>query len=151
MKRINQYRKLFNSNEQTTLKDLKTVYRNLVKEWHPDKFLAGDERTAEAEMMSRQIIDGYAFLVSMAPETIAAELDTYNAIIEKGNITNYHHKGLLMEITFSDGSTYEYFGVTATVFNKFHNSDKQMRAAKRSIFYSFPYRKQKDAAVPEPA
>lgn len=151
MKRINQYRKLFNATGESSLKDLKTSYRNLVKEWHPDKFMQGDERAAEAEAMSREIIAGYDFLVSMAPETIAAELDQYNATIEGGAIADYHHKGLVMQITFTDGSSYEYFGVNANIFKKFHSSDKQMRTAKRSILHSFPYRKLKDAAVAEPA
>ncbi len=62
MKRINEYRKLFNAESESTLKELKTAYRNLVKEWHPDKFQEGDEKVAEAEIMSRKIIDGYDFL-----------------------------------------------------------------------------------------
>lgn len=145
MKRINEFKKLFAVEDEITLKQLKTAYRNLVKEWHPDKFQQGDERAAEAELMSRKIIDGYHFLVSMAPETIAAGLDEYNATISDASIADYKHKGLLMEITFTDGSTYEYFGVSQNVFAKFHNSDKQMRFAKRSILQSFPYRKSKSA------
>ena len=40
---------------------LKTSYRNLVKEWHPDKFQEGDEKAHEAELISRKVIDGYHF------------------------------------------------------------------------------------------
>ena len=43
MKRINEYKKLFNVEQDTDLKTLKTTYRNLVKEWHPDKFTENDE------------------------------------------------------------------------------------------------------------
>lgn len=143
MKRISEYRKLFNADADTTLKELKTNYRNLVKEWHPDKFQAGDEKAIEAEKMSRQIIDGYHFLVSIAPETKTANLEEYNKTISESGIEDYKHKGLLLEITFLDGTTYEYFGVSANVFSKFHNSDKQFRFAKRSIFNSFLYRKSK--------
>ena len=64
MKRINEYKKLFSVEKEIDLKQLKTTYRNLVKEWHPDKFQKGDEKAIEAELMSRQIIDGYHFLVS---------------------------------------------------------------------------------------
>lgn len=151
MKRINEYRKLFNVTDTTTLKDLKTTYRNLVKEWHPDKFQEGDPRAAEVELMSRKVIDGYHFLVSMAPETIAAGLDEYNATIAGSGIADYKHKGLVMEIAFTDGTTYEYFGVTHNIFMKFHSSDKQMRTAKRSILHSFPYRKLKGEKVEETA
>jgi DnaJ-class molecular chaperone len=63
MKRINEYKKLFNVENTIDLKELKSTYRNLVKEWHPDKFRVDDEKAAEAEFKSRQIIDGYHFLV----------------------------------------------------------------------------------------
>jgi len=65
MKRINEYKKLFSVEGEITLDTLKKTYRNLVKEWHPDKFQAGDEKALEAEEMSRKIIDGYHFLVSI--------------------------------------------------------------------------------------
>lgn len=143
MKRINEYRKLFNVEANADLKQLKTTYRNLVKEWHPDKFQDGDEMAAEAELKSRQIIDAYHFLVSIAPETKDANIEEYLNTISESNIADFRHKGLLFEVTFLDGSTYEYFGVPKTVFTKFVNSDKQMRFAKRNIFNTYLYRKTK--------
>ena len=143
MKRINEYKKLFNVEQDTDLKKLKTTYRNLVKEWHPDKFPEGDEMGTEAEMKSRQIIDAYHFLVSIAPETIAANLEEYNITTSESSIVDFRHKGLLLEISFLDGTTYEYFGVPKTVFSKMINSDKQLRFAKRNIFNSYLYRKSK--------
>ena len=143
MKRINEYKKLFAVEDNLDLKTLKKSYRNLVKEWHPDKFQDGDAGQEEAELKSRQIIDGYHFLVSIAPETKAANLEDYTATIMESSILDFHHKGLLLEITFLDGATYEYFGVPKGVFIKFLNSDKQMRFARRSIFNSYLYRKSK--------
>ena len=143
MKRINEYKKLFAVEDNLDLKTLKKAYRNLVKEWHPDKFQNGDAGQEEAELKSRQIIDGYHFLVSIAPETKAANLEDYTATIMESSILDFHHKGLLLEITFLDGATYEYFGVPKGVFIKFLNSDKQMRFARRSIFNSYLYRKSK--------
>jgi hypothetical protein len=142
MKRINGYKKLFNVEQDTDLKKLKSTYRNLVKEWHPDKFLEGDDRAAEAEIKSRQIIDGYHFLVSIAPETMAKNLEDYNASTQSG-IADYTHKGQLLEITFINGACYEYFGVQKSVFTKLNNSDKQLRFAKRNILSSYLYRKTK--------
>jgi DnaJ-class molecular chaperone len=72
MKRINHYKKLFSVENEIDLKILKTTYRNLVKEWHPDKFQEGDSNRKLAEVQSQEIINGYHFLVSIAPETIAA-------------------------------------------------------------------------------
>ena len=143
MKRINEYKKLFSVEEAIDLKALKKSYRNLVKEWHPDKFQDGDDGQVEAELKSRQIIDGYHFLVSIAPETKASNLEEYTETITNSTILDFQHKGLLLEITFQDGSTYEYFGVPKGVFIKFVNSDKQMRFARRSIFNSYMYRKSK--------
>jgi DnaJ-class molecular chaperone len=44
MRRIVEYRKLMNITQETTLADLKIVYRNLMKEWHPDKFADNEEK-----------------------------------------------------------------------------------------------------------
>lgn len=146
MKRINEYRKLFKSDANTDLKQLKSTYRNLVKEWHPDKF-QDEVKKAEAEEKSTQIIDGYHFLVSIAPETIEANLPAYNETIAASGIADFKHKGLLLEVSFTDGSTYEYFGVTRKMYLKLVNADKQWRFAKRNIFNSYTYRKSKKDAV----
>lgn len=139
MKRIGQYKKLFGVEKDIELKSLKKAYRNLVKEWHPDKFQAGDDRQAEAEIQSRKIIDGYHFLVSIAPETILANADQYAESINTG-IADFQHKGNVLEITFMDGTTYEYFGVTKPVFIKMINSSKLNRFAKRSIYPNYTFR-----------
>lgn len=143
MKRINEYKKLFNIEKEIDFKILKKSYRNLVKEWHPDKFQEGDPQKEEAEVKSRQIIDGYHFLVSIAPETKTSNLEEYTITTSQSNILDYHHKGMLLEISFLDGTTYEYFGVPKTVYIKMINSDKLYRFAKRNIFNSYLYRKSK--------
>ncbi len=151
MKRVNEYKKLFNVEKEIDLKQLKTTYRNLVKEWHPDKFIDGDERAIEAEVKSRTIIDAYHFLVSIAPETKAANLEEYTKTTSESGIADFHHKGNVLEITFSDGTTYEYFGVNKPLFVKLINSDRQFRFAKRNIFNSFLYRKSKKDKELQPA
>jgi DnaJ-class molecular chaperone len=143
MKRINEYKKLFGVEKEIELKTLKSTYRNLVKEWHPDKFQEGDEKREEAEIESRRIIDGYHFLVSIAPETLEANKDVYQETINNSGISDYQHNGLVLEITFLDGSTYEYFGVTKPIFQKMINSNKLNRFAKRSIYPNYIYRKSK--------
>lgn len=142
MKRINEYKKLFNVAAETDLKQLKTTYRNLVKEWHPDKF-QDENKKAEAEIKSQQIIDAYHFLVSIAPETKAENLEDYKVTTTASGIAELKHKGLLLEISFLDGTTYEYFGVNRNLYSKLINAEKQYRFAKRNIFHSFLYRKSK--------
>ncbi|PHS62859.1 MAG: molecular chaperone DnaJ [Flavobacterium sp.] len=143
MKRINEYKKLFGVEKEIELKTLKRSYRNLVKEWHPDKFQNGDPLQEEAEVNSRKVIDGYHFLVSIAPETKKSNLEVYTETITNSEIQDYKHKGLLLEISFLDGSTYEYFGVTKQVYIKMINSNKLNRFAKRSIYPNYTYRMSK--------
>ncbi|WP_313113553.1 KTSC domain-containing protein [Aequorivita sediminis] len=143
MKRIKEYKKLFGVEKEIELKALKTSYRNLVKEWHPDKFQEGDPLREEAELNSRKIIDGYHFLVSIAPETKAANLNEFTQTFTNAGIDDFQHKGMLLEITYLDGSTYEFFGVTRSIYIKMVNSDKLNRFAKRTIYPNYLYRKSK--------
>ncbi|CAI8403290.1 MAG: Co-chaperone protein HscB [Flavobacteriaceae bacterium] len=143
MKRIHEYKKLFGVEKEIDLKFLKKSYRNLVKEWHPDKFQDGNPLQQEAEMQSRKIIDGYHFLVSMAPETKEKNSLAYTETITNAGISDYQHKGLLLEITFTDGTTYEYFGITKPVYQKMVNAGNLNRYAKRNIYPKFTYRKSK--------
>jgi DnaJ-class molecular chaperone len=143
MKRIHEYKKLFGVEKDLDLKQLKKSYRNLVKEWHPDKFQDGDALQEEAEIQSRKIIDGYHFLVSMAPETKEKNLPEYTDTITNSAIADYQHKGMLLEITFTDGATYEYFGITKPVYLKMVNAGNLNRFAKRSIYPKYTYRKSK--------
>ena len=146
MKRISQYKKLFNIEGAIDLKELKTTYRGLVKKWHPDKFLEADQKEL-AEIESTKIIDGYHFLVSIAPETKAANLDEYKTTISEFQVADWYHKSMLLEVTFTDGNTYEYFGVNKILFGKFINAKSINNFGKRNIFNSFTYRKSKKAAV----
>ncbi len=125
------------------LAEIKKTYRDLVKEWHPDKFQSDDAKAKEAEEVSREIIVAYHFLVSIAPETKAKNLDDYNALIASATISEYQHKGKVLEVSFSDGSTYEYFGVPENMYAKMNSAPTLFRFAKRNIFNSYLYRKAK--------
>ena len=149
MKRVKEFKKMFEVEGALDLKQLKKQYRNLVKEWHPDKFPNGGEKAEEAEAMSRRVIEGYHFLVSMAPETKEAQKEEYTELTTNSGIQDLQHKGLLLEITFLNGDTYEYFGVNGQLFNKFLNADNQYRFAKRKVFNAFPYRKAKSGISDE--
>lgn len=143
MKRISKYKKLFNVEGPLELASLKKTYRDLVKEWHPDKFQSDDEKATEAEEMSRKITQGYHFLVSIAPETMAKGKEEYDAFIVKSTIDTYEHEKNTLTIIFNDGTTYEYFAVNKQLFGKFNNSPTPLRFAKRNIFNTCIYRKTK--------
>lgn len=140
MKKILTYRKLFGTDKSATLKDLKTIYRNFMKEWHPDKFANDPEGLANAEHKSKEIIEAYHFLVSIAPETHALQLEAYTNTMNNATIADYQYKGTMLEIEFSDGSKYEYFEVPKPIYVKLVNSDKPARFARRHICTSYLYR-----------
>jgi molecular chaperone HscB len=145
MKRISTYKEVFKVEGPLNLKDLKTTYRSLVKEWHPDKF-QDEEKKALAEKESIKIINAYHFLVSIAPETKEANLEEYNNTIAQSKIKDFQHKNSVLEIIFTDGTCYEYFGVSDKLFKNFVNTDTQLRFARRKIFNSYLYRKAKKDA-----
>ena len=147
MKRISDYQKLFEITPQTTLAELKIVYRNLIKKWHPDKFRDNDELLAEAEANSKKIIDGYHFLVSISKETHAANAEHYTYVTTSVPIDDYVHKGQTLKITFQDGSAFEYLGVPKNTYIKLVNSGTVARFARRHIFHSFTYRNVSKNAV----
>lgn len=146
MKRINEYKKLFKVDGSIDLKELKSTYRGLVKEWHPDKF-QDEEKKIEAGEVSVKIIDGYHFLISIAPNTREANLEEYVSTTIQSQVVDFQHKSMLLEVTFADGNTYEYFGVNRKLFNKFANSKSLNNFGKRNIFNSYVYRKIKKAEV----
>lgn len=146
MKRIAEYKKLLNISGEIDLKELKTNYRNLMKEWHPDKIR--DEAMMEiADIKSKEIIDGYHFLTSIAPETKEATLEEYTLTTTEFKIEDYRHKSMTLEISFTNGDTYEYFGVNQKFFNKFHKAANQNNFARRNLYHAFLYRKAKKATV----
>ena len=140
MKKINDYRKLFEATPVSTLADLKSTYRNFMKMYHPDKFQDEDAK-AEADVKSREMIEAYHFLVSIAPETIEALMPEFKETIMASNISDYQWKGLVLEITFLNGSSYEFFNVPKNTYIKLVNSDSPARFAKRHIYNEFSFRK----------
>ena len=140
MKRINEYKKLFQIESQIDLAELKQTYRKLVKQWHPDKFHADEDGRIIAEEKSKTLIEAYHFLVSIAPETMEQNLPQYNETINAATILDYQYKGQTLQISFSDGNTYEYFDVPKAIYIKLHNAETQGRFARRHICTSFVYR-----------
>ena len=140
MKKISEYRKLLGVKAPATLSELKSVYRSLVKEWHPDLRPIGSPEHDEAEHKSKAIIEAYHFLVSVAPETKAAGLTAYTATANTAAVTKITFEDAVLEITFADGSSYEYFGVPKDLYLKLVYAPVPTRFARRHIAHSFLYR-----------
>ena len=140
MKKIIGYRKLLGVSENAGLGELKTTYRNLMKNWHPDKIQEGDDVNVDAEAKSKHIIEAYHFLVSIAPETRLQTLDAYTLTTAASGIADFEFKDETLQIKFADGNNYEYFGVPKAIYIKLINAPAPGRFARRHIYNSFPYR-----------
>jgi DnaJ-class molecular chaperone len=139
MKKIVDFRRLLEVTEKATLAELKSVYRSLMKTYHPDKFPEGEERTS-AEHTSKSMIEAYHFLVSIAPETRDQSLQAYTETTTNSNIQDFEFKSQVLTVEFLDGNTYEYFDVPKAIYVKLVNADSRGRFARRHIFTSYVYR-----------
>lgn len=140
MKKIVDYRKLLGVTETAELQELKSVYRGLMKTWHPDKFSDSEESKLDAEEKSKTIIEAYHFLVSIAPETRNQSIAEYTTTTGTSNIADFEFKSQVLKITFLDGSAYEYFDVPKAVYVKLINADSPGRFARRHIYNEYVYR-----------
>lgn len=140
MRIIQKYRTLLGVDDKATLNELKSVYRGLIKEWHPDKFQEHETEKLAAEEKSKHIISAYHFLVSINPETIAIHQKDYNETILNAAIDDFEFKSEILRIVFSDGKEYEYHGVPKAIYVKLVNADTPSRFARRHIFNSYIYR-----------
>jgi curved DNA-binding protein CbpA len=140
MKKIVDYRKLLDVTKDAELQELKTVYRSLMKAWHPDKFQDNPEAKLEAEEKSKTIIEAYHFLVSIAPETVESSSEEYSTTTATAGIIDFEYKSQVLKIYFSDENVYEYFDVPKETYRKLVNADSPGRFARRHIFNTFIYR-----------
>lgn len=139
MKKIVEYRKLLNVTKDATLKELKTIYRNSMKENHPDKFTDEEEKKA-VEEISTLTIEAYHFLVSIAPETLEKDKAEYIKTTSSVNILDFYMDNSVLYIHFLDGNKYEYFGVPKNTYIKMINAESPSRFARRHIYNNFLYR-----------
>ena len=147
MKKIIESRKLLGIDKSADLKELKSIYRNFMKEWHPDKFVDNRDMQAEAEEKSKAFIEAYHLLVSVAPETHEQQLEQYTEVVNSTKISDFQYKSQTLRVNFADGSVYEYFGLPKNIYIKLTNSDAPDRFARRHIYHSFLYRKVTNATA----
>lgn len=140
MRRINNYRKLLGVPEKVELRELKSVYRNLMKDWHPDKFQDDHILKIAAEETSKKIIEAYHFLVSVAPETRTQTLPAYIETTTNSGIVDFEFKSEILRIVFDNGSEYEYYGVPKAIYVKLINAETPSRFARRHIYHTYLYR-----------
>lgn len=139
MKKIVEYRKLLNVTKDATLKELKSIYRNSMKENHPDKFTDEADKLA-VEELSTQTIEAYHFLVSIAPETLEKDKAEYTKTTTSVNILDFYMEKTVLYVHFLDGSKYEYFGVPKNTYVKMVNAESPSRFARRHVYNNFLYR-----------
>ena len=147
MKRIGEHRKLLGVDKTATLKDLKTIYRNTMKDAHPDKFVNDEEGKLLAEETSKSVIEAYHFLVSINPETQEKYKEEYTETTSKSNIQDFEYEKQILKIQHLNGKMFEYIGVPRNTYIKMVNADSPSRFARRHIYGNFVYRKAGEAMV----
>ncbi|MBU4538151.1 MAG: KTSC domain-containing protein [Weeksellaceae bacterium] len=147
MKRIGEHRKLLGVDKTVTLKELKTIYRNTMKDAHPDKFVNDEDAKLEAEEKSKSVIEAYHFLVSINPETQEKYKEEYTETISKSIIQDFYFEKQILKVQHFNGKMYEYIGVPRNTYIKMVNADSPSRFARRHIYGSFIYRKSGEAMV----
>ncbi|WP_428224535.1 KTSC domain-containing protein [Flavobacterium sp.] len=147
MKRVVEYRKLLEVDKNVTLKELKTIYRNSMKETHPDKFANDEEGRILAEEKSKDVINAYHFLVSIANETVEKNLPEYQDTVQNSAILDFYLEKQTLMITHVNGVSYEYIGVPKNVYIKMINAESPNRFAKRHIYGNYIYRKAGEAEL----
>ena len=146
-KKIAEYRKLLNVTKTATLKELKTIYRNTMKDAHPDKFVNDEAGKLEAEEKSKSVIEAYHFLVSINPETQEKYREEYTETTSKSNIQDFEYEKQILKIQHLNGKMFEYIGVPRNTYIKMVNADSPSRFARRHIYGNFVYRKAGEAMV----
>jgi curved DNA-binding protein CbpA len=146
MKKVIEARKLLGVTKDADLKELKSVYRNFMKEFHPDRIIEDEAAKLVAEEKSKAFIEAYHLLVSITPETHAQQLEKYNEILAASRIESFQYKNQTLIVDFIDGSSYEYFEIPKNVYNKFISSGTPDRFARRHIYHTYVYRRVSKAA-----
>ncbi len=145
MKKIAEYRKLLEVDKSASLKDLKNIYRNVMKETHPDKFINDEAGKLEAEEKSKSVIEAYHFLVSINEETQEKYKEEYTDTISNSIITDFYLEKSILKVEHLNGQMFEYIGVPRNTYIKMVNSDSPSRFARRHIYGNFVYRKSGEA------
>ncbi|MBB6330535.1 hypothetical protein HNP24_001485 [Chryseobacterium sediminis] len=145
MKKIGEHRTLLGVDKNVTLKELKTIYRNVMKDTHPDKFINDEAGKIEAEEKSKSVIEAYHFLVSINSETQEKYKEEYTETITKSNIQDFYLEKSILTVQHLNGNMYEYMGVPRNTYIKMVNADSPSRFARRHIYGNFIYRKSGEA------
>ena len=141
MKNVVEHRKLLGVDKTATLKELKAIYRNTMKDAHPDKFVNDEAGKLDAEEQSKTVIEAYHFLVSINPETQEKYKEEYTETITKSNIQDFFLEKSILTVQHLNGKMFEYIGVPRNIYIKMVNSDSPSRFARRHIYGNFIYRK----------
>ena len=145
MKKITEYRKLLEVDHKVTLKELKNIYRNVMKDTHPDKFINDEEGKLAAEEKSKSVIEAYHFLVSINEETQEKYKEEYTDTISNSIIADFYLEKSILKVQHLNGQMFEYIGVPRNTYIKMVNSDSPSRFARRHIYGKFTHRKAGEA------
>lgn len=139
MQDIHSSRALLGATPGTSLQELSVLYKGLMKRHHPDRFQE-EEARQEAEAVSTRIIAAYKYLVSIHPETQAAQEEEFLASLESG-LRDWTYERRTLKLTLGDGSSHEFLNVPPNVYNKFTRGDGTLRFIRRNLLGTFARRR----------
>lgn len=75
--------------------------------------------------------------------------EQYEQTMNASRLIDFQYKGTSLQISFADGSSYEYFGLPKSVYSNLVNSITPDRFARRHIYHSYVYRQVNKAMAVE--
>jgi hypothetical protein len=154
-------------NRFSTQIEIKKAYRNLIKLWHPDKFVSEPEKALEALEKSKQINEAYSFLGNYEPVTATknktndfsfasreraasfknttqrkgTRINILRTRVKSSNIHSigYCLKNQILQIEFLDGNLYQYYRVPQSVYLELVGAESKGKFLNKVIAVKYRY------------
>jgi WD40 repeat protein len=125
----NKYLKALGLKQGVSLIEIKQAYRELAKQWHPDKFLDDINAQRKASEKFREITEAYQFLVAHFREVNGSKVGSIRSIkIEKTNPEFFYNLGVELANVGDESDAIEAFS------NAIRCNDKYLKAYQYRAF-----------------
>lgn len=142
-KTIEYYLTILGVTLQSTKEEIKKAYRNIIKQWHPDKFPNDKQKIIEATEKSKLINEAYHNLRNYSPDEPITTLGRIRVKSSNIHSVGYDSKQMILQIQFLNGGVYEYYGVPENIFTQLMKAESKGKFAIRHIFNSYRYKRVK--------
>ena len=151
--------KVLGLREVTNQNQLKIAYRQIIKQCHPDKYIADKRQYERAIEQTKRVNLAYAYLSRLIQSRNLHEINPVNES-RKRNFTpglpddsvmeiplesshtvsvGYDYEDYNMFIKFANSKVYKFFGISPKIFEEFITAKSHHKYAHRNIFFKYPY------------